>query len=192
MKCVYQLRNVVTGYVYIGSTVNYYRRITQHLELLVAGTHFNYKLQRAFVTDGADNFRCEVLRRFDVTTGRGTLYDVEQQYLDTIQNKYNIRVLAREKRQVTSIGIIVHEKHRTLVKRDIRHLTDKPGFFISTVKEAETLHQQQAIIIRIKDKFRDKKYHVLAKYPADDVIEYGGDYNLIYKLENILAKYSII
>ena len=192
MKCVYQLRNVVTGYVYIGSTVNFYRRTEQHITALLAGTHFNYKLQQAFSTDGIESFRIEVLCKCDCTVTRSQLYDIEQEYLDKVELKYNIREKSRDKVDFSIIGIIVHPKHRELVKRDIRYLTNKKGYFINTPEYADYIRKEGGIIIKIVDRLKDNRHGKLYKYDADETMHYTGNEGMVYKLENILAKYSII
>jgi group I intron endonuclease len=58
---IYCITNLVTGYVYVGSTVNLYRRLIHHRAQLLLNRHSNLHLQRSFNNNGIDNFTIEVL-----------------------------------------------------------------------------------------------------------------------------------
>lgn len=53
---VYQIRNLHTGKVYIGSSDNMKGRLARHRRLLRAGNHHSYKLQRDYDYYGAEAF----------------------------------------------------------------------------------------------------------------------------------------
>lgn len=61
---VYQIRNVVSGKFYIGSTGNLYERWRKHKNKLRAGTHPNSKLQASWNKHGEDAFKFELLEEF--------------------------------------------------------------------------------------------------------------------------------
>lgn len=192
MKCVYQIRNKITGWVYIGSTVNFRTRVKQHIDALKSGKHYNYKLQKAVKEYGIENFVIEVVYPAPFSVSRSELYDIEQEFLDRVINKYNIRLLARDSVDINSIGIVCHKKFQDLVKRDIRFYTKLKGEFITTIKQAEKIHQNGGIVIRIKDNYIDKHYSEIMKYKFDYVIQNGNPSTMIYKIENMLAKFGII
>ena len=58
---VFQIRNLATGKVFIGSTLNLAGIFNRHNFQLKAGNHPNKKLQRDWNEFGADNFAFEVL-----------------------------------------------------------------------------------------------------------------------------------
>jgi hypothetical protein len=54
---VYQIKNLVSGKSYIGSSNIIQKRWTQHRRELRAGIHFNPKLQNAWNKYGEENFK---------------------------------------------------------------------------------------------------------------------------------------
>jgi predicted GIY-YIG superfamily endonuclease len=57
MKCyIYKIENKITGEKYIGQTLNYEKRIENHLSKLRNNKHVNYKLQNAWNKYGEENF----------------------------------------------------------------------------------------------------------------------------------------
>lgn len=192
MKAVYQIRNLVNGIVYIGSTINFYQRARQHLALLIAGTHYNKYLQSDYTEFGGHNFVIEVVYPFAPNAKRSELYDIEQEFIDRAEYKYNIREDARDTREITVLGIIAHESLHKIIIRDIRYLTDIPGQFITTVEQADEIRRSGGIVIRVKNKFKDNKHIALGKYRADYDISEGNPDSLVYKFENCLAKYNVI
>lgn len=193
MKAIYQIRNVVNGWVYIGSTANFYRRIEQHSESLIANTHFNKNLQKAFNKFGFHNFTVDVLEWYvGNQINRGELYDREQYYLDTVTKKYNILTKARQKQEVNRIGIVVSNRLKEQVKNDIRYYTSIKGEFIKTITRAKLIKNNGGIVIRIVDNFYDNKHAKINKYKFDYTMINTNPNNLIHKIENMLAKFGII
>lgn len=58
---IYVIRNLITHKVYVGSSVNLTRRIRNHHADLMAGSHFNEHLQRAWQKHGSGNFAFEIV-----------------------------------------------------------------------------------------------------------------------------------
>lgn len=88
---VYEIKNLVNGKVYIGSTVmSFKKRLNHHRSLLRAGTHKNQYLQRAWDKYGEENFQFSILKVVDECC---TLEE-EQIYLDEVKSEYNINPLA--------------------------------------------------------------------------------------------------
>ena len=63
--CVYMIKNTVNGKVYIGSSVNGYRRYNSHISHLRNGVHSSIRLQRSFNKYGAEAFVFIVLKYTD-------------------------------------------------------------------------------------------------------------------------------
>lgn len=80
---VYQIRNLVDGKVYIGSTKEFKTRACSHTNALLKGQHHNKHLQAAFDRDGEESFVFEVLEVVD-----GDYVEVEQQYLNQFLDQW--------------------------------------------------------------------------------------------------------
>lgn len=72
MKAVYSITNKKNGKIYIGSTINYKKRKSQHLTNLKGGYHENYRLQ-----EGYDNYG-EISFKFDVLLDANNMSDKER------------------------------------------------------------------------------------------------------------------
>lgn len=88
---IYEIRCLVNGKVYIGSSANVPLRWRKHLADLDAGKHHSILLQRAWTKHGQDNFVFEILEEVDAER----LIEVEQRYIDERRahipaNGYNI------------------------------------------------------------------------------------------------------
>lgn len=90
---IYQIRNLVNGKVYVGSTVNLHRRALAHFNKLQHHNHHSIKLQRAYNKYGLDKLTFEVLEYVE----EENLLEREQYYIDTLEavsNGYNINPIA--------------------------------------------------------------------------------------------------
>ena len=94
---VYQIRNLISGKVYVGSTVHFRDRKYSHFKELRDGGHGNSRLQAAFDKYGENAF---VFEPVEIIDHEDKLLDREQYYLDTIKPfgkiGYNISKLAGE------------------------------------------------------------------------------------------------
>src|SRR5258708_414201 len=88
---IYQWRNTVNGYLYIGSARNLQHRKHTHLYEIRKGKHPNLHLLRAFREDGEQSFVFEVLETVDNTS---LLVEREQYYLDALKPEYNFLLVA--------------------------------------------------------------------------------------------------
>ncbi len=90
MKCdigyVYEIRNLVTGKFYIGSTVNWPKRYSEHITSLRKNKHHCTYLQRSFNLYGEGNFKFTVI----YALGNNILRQKEQELLLQYKQKsYN-------------------------------------------------------------------------------------------------------
>ena len=86
---IYQIRNLVNGKVYVGSSVNLHVRELSHFNSLKRNAHDNEKLQRAYNKYGLDKLVFEVLEYVE----KDMLLEREQYYIDTlnaVNEGYNI------------------------------------------------------------------------------------------------------
>lgn len=91
MAYIYEILNKINGKIYIGSTNNLKRRISQHKYMLNKNIHHSINLQRSWNKYGEDNFEWIILRDDVEDIDRLT---VEQFYLDKLNpfypNGYNV------------------------------------------------------------------------------------------------------
>ncbi len=85
---VYQIQNIINNHIYVGSTIDLYRRNIRHFSELKLGHHYNTHLQRAYNKYGKDNFEFEVL----ITCHPDMLVWYEQQFVDQWKPEYNQRL----------------------------------------------------------------------------------------------------
>lgn len=87
---IYYCINKINGKRYVGQTMNFKNRKSQHLSELRKGTHHSHKLQRAFNKYGEDNFNWQV-EMYELDS-IDALYKLEidkiKEY-DSYQNGYN-------------------------------------------------------------------------------------------------------
>lgn len=83
---IYEIRNVVTGDFYIGSSRQCGKRFSTHYRELKLGIHDNPKLQNSWNKYGETNFYFSTLFECDIDS----LFDVEQKYIDILNPTFNI------------------------------------------------------------------------------------------------------
>jgi len=94
MACgLYEIRNKINGYRYVGSGACLEKRITQHRTDLRGGVHANGRLQNAWNKYGEDAFEFEALLHCDAEY----LIEFEQKAIDQ-KSEYNIRRVADSQR----------------------------------------------------------------------------------------------
>lgn len=82
---IYQIRNVITGDIYIGQSINLAKRKYNHFYKLKLGKH-NPILQNSYNKHGTDNFVFEVLLLCDASE----LDKHEQELVNKLNPKYNV------------------------------------------------------------------------------------------------------
>lgn len=58
---IYKITNLTNNKVYVGKSVNIWKRWQSHKDKLIKGTHFNTHLQASYTFYGLENFNCEIL-----------------------------------------------------------------------------------------------------------------------------------
>lgn len=86
---IYQIRNIITGQRYIGSTTNLDQRKDRHFTDLHNNKHHNIYLQRSYNKYGQDAFVFEIVVELTVDDVAGIRL-VEQQHLTSNTGLYNI------------------------------------------------------------------------------------------------------
>ncbi|AKF13578.1 GIY-YIG endonuclease [Sinorhizobium phage phiN3] len=75
---IYQIRNVISGKIYVGSTNNFKERKRHHFYDLKNNRHHCDHLQKSFNKHGIENFVFEILEEVDVDS----LIETEQHYIN--------------------------------------------------------------------------------------------------------------
>lgn len=105
---IYQIRNLLTNKIYIGSAKNLKRRNNFHFWELRNNRHKNGHLQNAFNKYGEENFVFEILAHCPIEY----LIKLEQWFLDNTENKYNINPTAG-----SSLGVICTEETKKKISK---------------------------------------------------------------------------
>jgi len=80
-QVIYKITNMINDKFYIGSTINFDKRIYNHISKLNNNSHYNFYLQNDWNRYGSDNFRFEIIEVVD----EDDLIDKEQYWLDFCQ-----------------------------------------------------------------------------------------------------------
>jgi len=91
---VYLIKNLITNKVYVGSSVNIFRRWKTHQRELIQGKHHSLKLQRSFDKHGVDSFKY-LLAESAISQEMAT--KCEQKWIikfDSVLHGYNINPFA--------------------------------------------------------------------------------------------------
>lgn len=85
ISAVYQIKNLITGDRYVGSSKNVYRRWTEHKRPSVWKHEPNKKLYQDFQKYGVENFMFAILAPVEPEN----LRQVEQEFIELLQPTYN-------------------------------------------------------------------------------------------------------
>lgn len=86
-KGIYEIKNIVSGKNYIGSSINIEERWIQHKSRLRRNRHENIYLQRSWNKYGEESFELRTIYLIDATN---SLLFYEQWFLDVLFPEYNI------------------------------------------------------------------------------------------------------
>jgi group I intron endonuclease len=89
---VYAIQNLVNQHLYVGSTLDFWKRWVLHRHLLRKGKHHARHLQSAWSKYGEESFRFLPLVCIAGKEGR---LAIEQHLLDTLSTVYNVSRIAR-------------------------------------------------------------------------------------------------
>lgn len=113
-KCgVYEIRCIVSGKCYVGSSKRIYRRWHEHRRHLRKGVHSSPRLQQAWNKHGELNFKFSVLEECQPED----VFAREQAHIDRLTPDYNsmpqVRVITPEMRQKMNAAAIARSAART-------------------------------------------------------------------------------
>lgn len=88
MKVIYQIKELKTNKIYIGSTLNYKNRQKRHISTLINNTHHNVYLQRLFNKHRDINLiEFTILEKFNNNNDQ---FSLEQKWIENINPELNI------------------------------------------------------------------------------------------------------
>jgi hypothetical protein len=151
IRGIYKITNLINGEVYIGESLDIYRRWEEHTEDLENNKHHSYKLQTDWNTYGADNFKFEVVtilsEDIDNFIDKYILLVYEDKYIqeyNSINNGYNIentleqvlngdKIIINEKDNLLLEGWMLKERLGKLINENkVIRKTDKKIKYFST------------------------------------------------------------
>lgn len=109
---IYQIKNIVTNDIYIGSCSNYNVRKGSHLCILRQNKHHSIVLQRAFNKYKEENFTFELIEELQDKT---KLIEREQYYIDLLKPAYNICPIAG-----STLNRIFTEEHKQNLSKSLK------------------------------------------------------------------------
>ncbi len=172
---VYRIKNIKTQRVYIGSTIDIFKRWPSHRSQLANNTHDNSKLQNSYNKWGKDVFRYKLIKKLPNTISVEILLLWEQKFIDKYQSAirgkgYNICPVAGSclgrKRKKSSIKKMVET-----MQKNPRHLTAQQKLHLSNIFKGKKISKET------KEKIK------LNWRPSKDLIQRGKNIS-IAKLDN--------
>jgi len=132
---IYQILNQITNKRYIGSTINFGKRKSEHFRKLKYNSHHSILLQNSYNKYGCDNFVFSIIELIDDNT---KLLEREQYFLDLLKPEYNICI--------SSSAPMMGRKHskETIEKLKTRKVKrGKEHHLFGTKVKAETKEKQR-------------------------------------------------
>jgi len=87
MTGIYKIKNIINGRSYIGSAINFSRRMSQHVSSLNTNKHHSRYLQNSWNKHGEHNFVFGLIEQIEDPK---ELISREQYWMDTLKPEYNI------------------------------------------------------------------------------------------------------
>ena len=176
---IYKICNLVNGKIYIGSSINLFKRQKEHFRCLKSNKHNSQHLQNSWNTHGEENFVFEIIEEIKE---KEKLIEREQYYLDILNPEYNICPTAgsqlgtkrtneqKEKMSKSHIGIQSGENHPMFGKKRT-DLIDNP---IGAKLKREDVEKIRKEYFLEKNELTEiyKKYSFVNKKTLRNVINY--------------------
>jgi len=164
ITCIYQIKNVKNGKVYVGSTVDFKKRRNSHLHYLRQGRHRNRHLQRAFDLYGEENFHFSIIKE----TTRDLLLSDEQDAINTLNPAYNICQVAS-----SCLGVKRTKEHTDKIRQantGKKH-SDETKKKLSEANKGKHLSEETILKLKLNKKSikvyqYDRKGNFLKSFPS--------------------------
>lgn len=187
--CVYQITNLVSGNIYIGSATNYPTRKGVHLNTLRNGCHANRYLQNAYDKYGEDKLEFKKL----IICSRDDLLFYEQKAIDLLNPKYNLHRVAGSPK-----GYLHSEETKEKMRASRASLSEEKKARIANAPRTKGghSHEGRAAIAKamaervVSEETRKKTSMSVGKFTEQDVLEIRRLRSSGEKLITIAKKYS--
>lgn len=137
---IYIIININNKKIYIGSSVNIYRRKCHHFKALSCNKHENSRLQRSYNKHGKEFF---LFFKLDIIEDKEFLIEREQYWIDLLKPEYNIRKTAK-----SNLGVKWSEETRIKMKLAHEKILLRDGY--SYRKGIKRENQNKSIIQKDK------------------------------------------
>lgn len=121
MPVIYKILNILNNKMYVGSAINFNRRISNHVKLLKENRHHSIYLQNAWNKYGEEKFVFEII---ECVNDKHNLLKCEQFFLDSLKPKYNMASKAG-----SLLGFKWTEEQKKKKQGINHHNFGKPAFF---------------------------------------------------------------
>ncbi len=182
---IYQIKNIITDKVYIGSAININLRWKEHLNDLKGNKHHSIKLQRSFNIHGIDNFMFEVIEPCDIII----LIEREQFFIDmfdSYNNGYNCIPTAGSR-----LGSIQSEETKEKIRQKLKgRVSPRKGVEVTDETKIKMSNSKLGVSISEEAKVNMSKSKLGNKNPF-----YGKkvkEENKQYKKINQLSKDGVL
>lgn len=182
MGCIYQIKNLVNGKLYIGKTISYRQRKASHFKLLKANKHHTFHLQNAYNKYGASNFEMSII---EDNLGHDILSQKELYYI-TLYNTMN-HDIGYNSQEPTGNAITAYKSSDTKqrIKESVtkNHASKaKPVYLLNFNTGELTLYDRRGAISKELVGKRDRNYILgYTILPPNFTLE---DYKLAYTKYN--------
>lgn len=151
---IYQIKNLTNGKIYVGQTRNYERREMAHFSSLERGEHHNEHLQRSYLKNGRDNFKCELLEKCkEEQLDEREIHYIQKLNCLSNQNGYNLMtggqvyrkftLETRMKMSESGKGRVFSEEHKQRISSSLkgRTITESSIIKCNETKTRLRIHQ---------------------------------------------------
>lgn len=162
---IYAIYNIITDTIYIGSSVNLYRRTKQHRTDLKCNRHPNEHLQRSYNKYGVDAFEMRLLELTE-DDSKENLHRLEQIWFD--HAKSNFAAVFNERVVVESTRGLTHTAEtREKIRQNSREFMNRPD--VKAEYSRRTRERMSNPIVKAAYKRRSEKIWNITLYDPNNI-----------------------
>lgn len=207
MIVIYKIFNTLNGKSYVGSTINYNRRIKRHFFLLKENRHHSIKLQNSYNKYGKDNFKHEIIEFSSVDD----LIINEQKWINILNPELNMTLVAglnshlglkrseETKKKISNslIGRSLSEEHKESVRKTLtgRSLSEEHKLNIknglNNSEKFKLSRENKELYQKIKQTRIDNNSYIISEEVKQKISETLKSKNLQSAISITIEKYSL-